>query len=132
MKIEWVDERLQRWASWSLRGGLSRGLWYARCSFANDEAGAGRGIDVELNEESERTQSAVARLNPAELREAIMAYYCGRGTRRQRAKDCGCSEKTMMRRVYHAHERLVGLFAIVDDRPRHWPVRCSIAQPLDQ
>lgn len=131
MKIEWVDQRLFRWAGWSLKGGLSKGLWYARCSFAAEEGGAGHGDDVLLNQEAERTQRALVQLNPPELRRAVMAYYCGRGTRLQRAKDCGCSEKTMMRRLYHAHERLVGLFALVDERPRQWPVRSCLAKPVD-
>lgn len=131
MKIEWVDQRLQRWAAWSLRGGLSKGLWYARCSLAAEGGGAGNGDDVQLNQEAERTQRALVQLNPPELRQAVMAYYCGRGTRAQRAKDCGCSEATMMRRLHHAHERLVGLFPVVDERPRQWPVRSCLAQPVD-
>lgn len=131
MKIEWIDQRLLRWAAWSMRGGLVRGLWYARCTFGAMDGG-GDMVSAEINEEASRTHSAVAKLSPPELRQAVHAYYTGRGTVKQRAKDLGCSEATMMRRIYHAHERLVALLHDADNPDRRrWPVQCSLAGPVD-
>lgn len=126
MRIEWVHERLNRWAAWSLRGGLVRGLWYARCTFADTPAG-GEPVDAHLNQEAMQTQAAVARLAPAELRAAVHAFYVGRGTVKQRARDAGCSEATLKRRVEHAHARLVVLL----DGDQRWPVRCTLAKGID-
>lgn len=130
MKIEWVDLRLQRWAFWSVRGGQIRGLWYARCSFAG-MIGGGTEVDVEVNEEAQKTHAAITLLNPPELRAAVHAYYTGRGTLKQKAKDLQCSEKTMMRRIHHAHQRLVSLFNQVDKPVRAWPVQCSFGRDVD-
>lgn len=123
MKIEWVDQRLVRWAAWSLRGGLVHGLWYARCTFGAEVSSSGEMVDAKLDQEAMETQSAVSRLLPMELRAAVMAYYCGRGTVRQRARDLGCSEATLHRRVDHAHERLVSLL----EEKRAWPARCTFS-----
>lgn len=131
MKIEWIDQRLVRWAAWSVRGGRIRGLWYVSCTFGDTPAG-GQSCTVEMNEEAYRTQAAISRLVPAELRQAVHTYYIGRGTVKQRAKDLGCSEATMMRRIYHAHERLVALLHDADNPDRRrWPVQCSLAAPVD-
>lgn len=131
MKVEWVDQRLARWAAWSVRGGRIRGLWYVSCTFG-DAPGGMPTVSAEINEEACRTHSAVSKLVPAELRQAVHVYYLGRGTVKQRAKDLGCSEATMMRRIYHAHERLVALLHQADNpEPRRWPVQCSLAGPVD-
>lgn len=123
MKIDWIDERLVRWASWSMRGGLARGLWYARCTLGAEES-SGCAPDAQLDHEALATQSAVARLAPIQLRVAVHAYYCGRGTVKQRAKDIGCSEAALHRRVDHAHERLVDLL----NERRSWGVECTFAK----
>lgn len=123
MKIDWIEERLVRWAAWSMRGGLARGLWYTKCTLGVEES-SGCAPDAQLDHEALTTQSAVSRLAPIELRIAVHAYYCGRGTVKQRAKDIGCSEATLKRRVYHAHERLVDLLA----ERRLWGIECAFAK----
>lgn len=130
MKIEWVEQRLLRWAAWSVRGGQVRGLWYARCTFAG-MTGGGQVVEVEMNEEAQRTHAAVIRLNPPELRAAVHAYYTGRGTIKQKAKDLSCSEATLKRRICHAHQRLVSLLGEADSPTRNWPVVCTLRKYVD-
>lgn len=84
-------------------------------------------IDASVDQEAMRTQAAVAKLAPAELRAAVHAFYCGRGTVKQRAKDLGVSEATLKRKVEHAHERLIVLL----DEPKRWPVECTFAKGVD-
>lgn len=123
MKIDWMHERLVRWASWSMRGGLALGLWYTRCTLGTDTS-SGCAPDAKLDQEALTTQSAVSRLVPLELRVAVHAYYCGQGTLKQRAKDAGCSEATLHRRIDHAHERLVVLMG--ENRP--FGIVCTFAK----
>lgn len=126
-RVDWVHDRLVRWADWSARGGLVRGLWYARCTFGAEPSGGGQMVDAAIDQEAMTTQSAVAKLAPAELRAAVHAFYCGRGTVKQRAKDLGVSEATLKRKVEHAHVRLVALL----EEPKRWPASCTFAKGVD-
>lgn len=129
--LGYMHERLTRWAQWSAREGLARGLWYARCSFAQD-SGAPECNDVSLDREASDTEVSVMRL-PDDLRAAVIAFYLGRGTREQKARDCGCASRTLHDRVCRAQRRLGGIVAdVMAERERKWVVPCSFASRLDE
>lgn len=131
MTIEYIDKRLKAWAEWSVRGGLVTGLWYARCNFAADAVDGRRPVDVAFDEEAEQIHRAIVALRPEFLRVAIHAFYLGRGSAEQRARDIGVSRRTLYQRVEHGQQRLASILEEMEraERDKHgaWKTRCSFA-----
>lgn len=119
--ISEMHEKLSRWAEWSARGGLMRGLWYARCTFADGGAGASL-VDPVMDEASYQLHLLIGKL-PDDLREAVNAFYLGRGQTEDRARTLRISVRTMYRRVEHAQFRLQQEMSLASARV--WPVKCT-------
>jgi len=125
--IQHIHERLVRWADWAATGGGAAGLGYpsstlkprrvsAVCVFAMDPMSGG---DLE----AEETERAVVRLDDASGL-VVRAYYLGRGSVRQKARDCGVSVDTLYRRLEEA-QRAVD--AGIQEARAAWPVRSVFA-----
>lgn len=127
---EYMDGRLQRWAKWVSRDGLTRGLWFARCAFARMSGGGSHGVDPDVDVEAEETDRAVREL-PEDLRGAVTSYYLGRGTVAQRARDCGCGERTLYDRVERAKVRMTAIVGELQQARRAWPVQTCFAKTVD-
>lgn len=119
--ISEMHDQLSRWAEWSARGGLMRGLWYARCTFA-DSGSSATAVDPVMDESSYRLHVLIGRL-PDDLREAVNAFYLGRGRTEDRAKSLRISASTLYRRVEHAQFRLQQ--ELSQASVREWPARCT-------
>lgn len=127
---DYVAGRLQRWVRWVSSDRLVRGLWFARCTFARMSGGSDGAGDPDVDIESEETDRAVRQL-PDDLRAAVVAFYLGRGTVAQRAKDCGCGERTLYDRIERAKVRLVGIIDEMKTRERGWPVQSCFSKSVD-
>lgn len=119
-KVEHMDQRLERWARWALMGGLVRGLGYAQVQMVRVASGVAP--DPAFEHECSDTDTAITLL-PVEMMQATRSYYLGRGTTKQRARDCGVGEKAFFQRVYRAQHVLCGLVAEVAEARREWPKR---------
>lgn len=124
--IDHMHKKLLRWADWASRGGLAPGLWYARCTFANDGSGADA-IDLVLDRDSGDLDKAVTLL-PGELKQVVRVYYLGSGTARQKARDCQMCVQTMYVRLDHAQRRLAGTLDELQKSRRVWPVKSTLAE----
>ncbi len=122
--IESMHARLQRWAAWAARHGLTRGLWYARCRLDGGVSPVAIEAAVEL--ELSDTDRAITRL-PDDLGTAIKIFYLGRGTVEQRARDCGCHRITLYARVARAQRRLMLIVVEVAAERKTWSAQSIFA-----
>ena len=120
-KQDWVEQRLLNWARWRLGAGTGPSLGHAGVSWGDAQAGR-RGyreavIPVNAAEASE-TDDAVSRLQPAGLRLAVEAWYCGQGGAEEKAAGLGIAVSTMHKRVALAHYQLSDHWLAQQDRQR--------------
>lgn len=126
-QVPHMHQRLERWVRWALTGRRVSGLGYAQVQLLR--LGSGVAPDPAYEHECSDTDTAITLL-PDELRCATMAYYLGLGTTKQRARDCGVSERTFFQRVYRAQHALCCLVAEVAARRRYWPKKSVFNKTL--
>jgi len=108
-----INDRLNEWALWKLRrfdGGSVVSSTYLMMRCGNDPGDAPPpASSVPINDlECCATDKCVCALNPS-LYKAVEEFYCRTGTTpEQKARYCGCSEKTLYRRVDEAHRLIMG------------------------
>lgn len=106
MIIGYVGARCNQWAEWYLRR-EALGMGYPReCPYTRLQARGGQGYNQTFDEAAWEIHQAINGLDPV-LKLAVYAFYIRKGTIEQRSRDCGCSFKTLYRRVEEAHLRIM-------------------------
>lgn len=110
--ILYINKRLNDWARWKLGGRGSSKSPYPAYNIPHkpdvDDAPP-RGDYVPINDlECCATDKCVVALNPA-LQKAVTEFYCRTGTTpAQKARYCGCSERTLYYRIDESHRQILG------------------------
>jgi len=101
--ISHINDRCNAWADWIARK-LLLGTGYPReCVYTRLQArGGSSGFELTIDEQAWEIHQAVKTL-PPQLLEAINAFYLGKGTVDDKAKDCRCHRDTLFVRVHRAH-----------------------------
>jgi hypothetical protein len=111
--IEHINHRLNQWARWRLGGRGSSKSPYPAYNLKGDRDPEDAPPDpnryVPVNDlECADTDKCVCALNPV-LQKATIEFYCRTATTvEQKARYCGCSGKTLYRRVDEAHRQIMG------------------------
>lgn len=105
--IQYINTRLNIWAEWHRKRQDSGGGFPKECCYTRLQARGADGFQLTLDEKAWEMHRAVHSLDEI-LRQAIFAFYTGKGTIDQRARDCDCSFKTLYRRIDQAHVQLLG------------------------
>lgn len=103
-RIKWVDDRLEEWAMWREGAGLYRSI-----AFDRDVPGdAGRLVEMSAEQEADcmEIDMAVANL-PAELRQAVLAFYTWQGGMDVVTHKLRVTRATVHRRLCHADIRII-------------------------
>lgn len=107
--IIYVNDRLNRWAEWVLRGKRVVGLDYpSQCSYTRMSGCNDRVFSPEFDEESYETESAIQRLDEP-LKRIVMVFYLETSTIEQKAKALHCCRDTVYSRLERAHHALLGI-----------------------
>ena len=107
MQLDYVDDRLHRWAKWAISGrpqlgDRDRTALYEMVKSGVIARGYGLKPEPEANEE-EQTESAMQWLRDRQAKqyEVVVTHYIGRGTIKQMCRDLQMSES-----VYFKHLKL--------------------------
>jgi DNA-directed RNA polymerase specialized sigma24 family protein len=128
-RIEWVEERLQNWARWSLMHG-SGVLGFAGVNL--EAAGMPREPYAEApipvsDIDASEVDEAVGRL-PSELKATVVTHYLGKGGIRDKLKLLCCTEGTLHRRIGQAHRLLADHFLAQQDKQKQERARVEALQ----
>ncbi|MDP3088851.1 MAG: hypothetical protein Q8M99_11780 [Methylotenera sp.] len=102
----YVVNRLVQWANWRARkldGGIG---WMNKVSFLSIPGG-GNLIAPDIDSQCYEIDRVVCALIP-ERRVVVMQVYTGKGTKEQKAKECGCCVRTYDARLDMAHRDILG------------------------
>jgi hypothetical protein len=129
-RIEWIEQRLQNWARWTLnRGGGALG--FAAVDLADSDAGRDGYAEAAIptsDVEAAETDDAIARLYPGGLALAVREFYVGRGGVKDKALRLCIGESTLYARVDQAHRQLAEHFLAQQDRQRAERARVEAMQ----
>lgn len=119
-RVEWIEHRLLNWARWRLSQG-SGPLGYASVNLEAAQTPTVRdpyaAAPVPTNAiEASETDAAVQRLEPIDIRRAVVQFYTGRGGIKDHARMLSCAESTVYARVEQAHHQLVAQFSAAHSR----------------
>lgn len=111
--IPYINDRMNRWADWRLRGRFQNGLGYPSRSPMLRMAPAGAPVRApDFDDECFEIESAYCALQVthAELAAVLFLFHCrARGmTVAQMARDCSCSRDTFYARVTRGHQAILG------------------------
>jgi hypothetical protein len=119
-RIDWIEQRLQNWARWSLMRG-SGVLGYSAVDLSNPTPGIRdpyAQAPIPTNEiEASETDDAVQRL-PGELKITVIEAYVGTGGLRQKLARLCCAERTLHDRIDRAHRLLANHFLAQQDKAK--------------
>ncbi|WP_418648790.1 hypothetical protein ACNQFN_10935 [Thauera butanivorans] len=113
--IPYVNDKLNRWAEWRLRGRFSNGLGYpsAATFMRLTPAPTGRACTPSLDEEGFEVEKAFTamQVKQPELAKVLFLFHCRGGgmTVAQMARECGFSSKTFYSRVDRGHREMLVL-----------------------
>lgn len=104
--IDYINTRCAQWAAWRRRKD-DNGLGFPReCPYTRLQARGGSGYNHVTDEAAWEIECAVRSLDD-QLKKVIEVIYLGKGTSRDKARDCRCAESTMFERVHRAHLRIM-------------------------
>lgn len=129
-RIDWIEQRLQNWARWSLMRG-SGVLGYSAVDLSDPTPGIRdpyAQAPIPTNEiEASETDDAVQRL-PGDLKRTVIEVYVGPGGLRQKLARLCCAERTLHDRVDRAHRLLADHFLAQQDRAKAERERVELLQ----
>lgn len=108
-----INHRLNQWARWRLGGRGSSKSPYPAYNLPHtrdpDDAPPDPHKNVPVSDlECCETDKCVCTLNPV-LKQAVQEFYCRTATPiEQKARYCGCSVKTLYRRIDESHRQIMG------------------------
>ncbi len=105
--IPHIDARMKSWATWALSGRSAMLGYPKECNYTRMMARSGGAPSgAEFNEDAWEIEQAVKTLDSL-LQVAVKTLYLGCGTVEQKARDCGCSKKTLFNRIDAAHVKVM-------------------------
>ena len=122
IRIKWVDDRLQAWASWVQGAGAVSGSTFlfdpSRVDQTDDVRSGLRNTDPAFNAAALETDQAVARL-PSDLKRTVCRAYLDEGGMQLIAERLGVTRATLHRRLCQADRRLAEWFDMKKERVEH-------------
>ncbi len=109
-RVEFVEQRLNNWAMWKLRGGSILGYAGVDLSKAGQARDPYAEVPVPINDvEASETDDAVLRL-PRDLLATVLEYYLGKGGLAEKCARLCCAKATLMARIERAQRVLADHF----------------------